>query len=273
MSVSVMNNNISNNYAEDDAQVGQPFFVRALFDFQGSDASSLSFRRGDIIEVLNTLESGWWDGLLDDERGWFPSNYVQAISDAEADQELAIRFQNGQHAQALEAQAHALEAQRTQREQRERERERDIQLREREAAVQQQQRQRQYTLQQQTHPNTGGTRSAQGRYHEEETHWLDEQDHHHHQTTHQQDPRATQGATGRSSDFWVPQGTNDGQVSTAFPQRFSRLVCIRSREMSFYAAIRVIYACSIQNERPRPSFSHAAFPRTRLDPFRFKLLS
>ncbi|KAI0667585.1 ras GEF [Trametes maxima] len=64
------------------------FFCRALYDYQTNDSSSLSFRRGDIIEVLTRLESGWWDGLLSDERGWFPSNYVTVISDQEAEAAL-----------------------------------------------------------------------------------------------------------------------------------------------------------------------------------------
>jgi len=65
------------------------FFCRALFDYQTDNDSSLSFRRDDIIEVLTRLESGWWDGLLGQERGWFPSNYVTVISDQEADAALA----------------------------------------------------------------------------------------------------------------------------------------------------------------------------------------
>jgi son of sevenless-like protein len=35
--------------------------------------------------VLSQKPSGWWDGLLGDERGWFPSNYVIFISDEEAE--------------------------------------------------------------------------------------------------------------------------------------------------------------------------------------------
>ncbi|KAG8968747.1 hypothetical protein FRC03_006202 [Tulasnella sp. 419] len=70
------------------------FFVRALYDYQSADASSLSFRRGALIEVLTQLESGWWDGLLDGERGWFPSNYVVQVSDQEVEQELATRITN-----------------------------------------------------------------------------------------------------------------------------------------------------------------------------------
>jgi hypothetical protein len=65
------------------------FFCRALYDYQTQDPSSLSFHRGDIIEVLTQLESGWWDGLLLDERGWFPSNYVERISDEEAEEAFA----------------------------------------------------------------------------------------------------------------------------------------------------------------------------------------
>ncbi|KAH9936253.1 ras guanine nucleotide exchange factor domain-containing protein [Fomitopsis serialis] len=64
------------------------FWCRALYDYQKSDASSLSFQKNDIIEVLSKLESGWWDGLLGEERGWFPSNYVTVISEEEAEMAL-----------------------------------------------------------------------------------------------------------------------------------------------------------------------------------------
>lgn len=62
-----------------------PLFCRALYDYDAQDASALSFRRGDVIEILSKQPSGWWDGLLGDERGWFPSNYVEEISEEEAD--------------------------------------------------------------------------------------------------------------------------------------------------------------------------------------------
>lgn len=74
---------------QDDQQYISTFFCRALYDYQSQDDSSLSFHKGDVIEVLTRLETGWWDGLLGDERGWFPSNYVAVISDEEADEALA----------------------------------------------------------------------------------------------------------------------------------------------------------------------------------------
>lgn len=57
-------------------------FVRAMYDYDADDHTSLSFRRGDIIQVLNQLETGWWDGVINNRiRGWFPSNYCAVITD------------------------------------------------------------------------------------------------------------------------------------------------------------------------------------------------
>lgn len=57
-----------------------PIFVRALYNYEADDHTSLSFRQGDIIQVLTQLESGWWDGVINDVRGWFPSNYTVEIT-------------------------------------------------------------------------------------------------------------------------------------------------------------------------------------------------
>ena len=56
-------------------------FVRAMYDYNADDYTSLSFRQGDIIQVLNQLETGWWDGVIDNVRGWFPSNYCAIVTD------------------------------------------------------------------------------------------------------------------------------------------------------------------------------------------------
>ncbi|KEF55787.1 uncharacterized protein A1O9_08538 [Exophiala aquamarina CBS 119918] len=59
-------------------------FVRALYNYDADDHTSLSFRQGDIIQVLTQLESGWWDGVINDVRGWFPSNYTVEIGGDES---------------------------------------------------------------------------------------------------------------------------------------------------------------------------------------------
>jgi len=58
-------------------------YVRALYDYDADDRTSLSFHEGDIIQVITQLESGWWDGVINGVRGWFPSNYCQIISSTE----------------------------------------------------------------------------------------------------------------------------------------------------------------------------------------------
>ncbi|KAI9733208.1 MAG: hypothetical protein M1818_007326 [Claussenomyces sp. TS43310] len=58
-------------------------WVRALYDYEADDRTSLSFHEGDIIQVITQLESGWWDGVINGVRGWFPSNYCQVIANPE----------------------------------------------------------------------------------------------------------------------------------------------------------------------------------------------
>ena len=55
-------------------------FVKALYDYVADDETSLSFHQGDVIQVINQLESGWWDGIINEVRGWFPSNYCAVIA-------------------------------------------------------------------------------------------------------------------------------------------------------------------------------------------------
>ena len=63
-----------------------PSFCRALRDFTSTDASSLSFRKNDVVQIVNRLDSGWWDGILGEVRGWFPSNYVAMISNPKSEE-------------------------------------------------------------------------------------------------------------------------------------------------------------------------------------------
>ena len=55
-------------------------YVQALYNYEADDRTSLSFRQGDIIQVITQLESGWWDGVINGVRGWFPSNYCALVT-------------------------------------------------------------------------------------------------------------------------------------------------------------------------------------------------
>src|SRR5271170_1147730 len=56
-----------------------PLIVRALYDYHSPDSSNLSFQAGTLIRVLTQLPTGWWDGCIDGERGWFPRNFVTEV--------------------------------------------------------------------------------------------------------------------------------------------------------------------------------------------------
>ena len=60
-------------------------YVQALYNYDADDQTSLSFRQGDIIQVITQLESGWWDGVINGVRGWFPSNYCALVTGSEGD--------------------------------------------------------------------------------------------------------------------------------------------------------------------------------------------
>lgn len=55
--------------------------VRALYDFQPTEAGELQFQKGDIIAVLESVYKDWWKGSLRGDTGIFPLNYVEKILD------------------------------------------------------------------------------------------------------------------------------------------------------------------------------------------------
>lgn len=75
-------------------RVKDTMFVEALYDYDNADdRTSLSFVEGDRIQVLDQLESGWWDGVLDGVRGWFPSNYCRVVVSTETkESEISMLF-------------------------------------------------------------------------------------------------------------------------------------------------------------------------------------
>ncbi|KAK9247234.1 hypothetical protein V1506DRAFT_532710 [Lipomyces tetrasporus] len=55
--------------------------VRALYDLTATEPGELSFRKGDIIYVLESVYPNWWRGSLRGQVGIFPLNYVTPIPD------------------------------------------------------------------------------------------------------------------------------------------------------------------------------------------------
>jgi SH3 domain len=182
----------SQNSRMDDQQFITTFFCRAKYDYQSADDASLSFRRGDIIEVLTRLETGWWDGLLGEERGWFPSNYVDVITDEEADIGLAAWELQQQQQQQQQANVQLMPT---------------------------------YPLSSSqstsTQPSVSRSSVAQSRLHNDHRAWPDADTP---RNGHSVDEPPIASVEGESlpSDYWVPRVTPDGQVS---PQCLSRFIC------------------------------------------------
>lgn len=55
--------------------------ARALYDYQASDESEISFDPGELITHIDQIDEGWWQGLgPDGNYGLFPANYVELIN-------------------------------------------------------------------------------------------------------------------------------------------------------------------------------------------------
>jgi len=65
----------------------QQILVKALYDFESDDATNLTFKKDDVIQVLAQLESGWWAGYCEGRQGWFPSNYVEVLAEEDFEEE------------------------------------------------------------------------------------------------------------------------------------------------------------------------------------------
>eukprot|EP01137_Pigoraptor_chileana_P027899 Opistho-2@11102 len=54
---------------------------KALYDYEASDVDELSFKAGDIIQIVNKDNEGWWQGKIGTGKaGLFPSNYVEMMA-------------------------------------------------------------------------------------------------------------------------------------------------------------------------------------------------
>ncbi|KAM4023042.1 neutrophil cytosol factor 2 isoform 2-T2 [Anomaloglossus baeobatrachus] len=60
-------------YLEDKSEIT----VTAMFDYEASQLEDLSFKKGDIIKVLNKVSPEWWEGECHKKVGIFPSAFVQ----------------------------------------------------------------------------------------------------------------------------------------------------------------------------------------------------
>lgn len=88
--------------------VNETNLVKALHSFKANEEGELEFKRGDLIQVVERNEDGWWKGTLNGREGIFPSNYVdenekkeESIKDGAMD-EIKEDVNEGQQQKELE---------------------------------------------------------------------------------------------------------------------------------------------------------------------------
>lgn len=64
-----------------DPDPAAPGFWTAVFDYEATADDELSLQKGDLVEVLSrdsmvSGDEGWWTGVVAEQVGIFPSNYV-----------------------------------------------------------------------------------------------------------------------------------------------------------------------------------------------------
>lgn len=50
---------------------------KAIYPFQSQEAGEIQFEKGDILEIEQKDENGWWLARKDGIEGWVPSNYLE----------------------------------------------------------------------------------------------------------------------------------------------------------------------------------------------------
>lgn len=50
---------------------------KAIYPFQSQEAGEIQFEKGDLLEIEQKDENGWWLARKDGIEGWVPSNYLE----------------------------------------------------------------------------------------------------------------------------------------------------------------------------------------------------
>ncbi|TCD65471.1 hypothetical protein EIP91_002589 [Steccherinum ochraceum] len=63
------------------------FHVLCLYDYEATDEDQLSFRRNEVLDIVQQEASGWWAALRESDGtvGWIPSAFVDPISEHTAE--------------------------------------------------------------------------------------------------------------------------------------------------------------------------------------------
>ncbi|KAJ3120510.1 hypothetical protein HK100_012758 [Physocladia obscura] len=62
-----------------EGKLAKPEFHIALFDFvpTGEDQRHMQVAKDEVVKIYQKAPSGWWYGVIDNRRGWIPSNFLR----------------------------------------------------------------------------------------------------------------------------------------------------------------------------------------------------
>ena len=76
-----MKKNSSNTNSTENSSLDFCGTGRAIFDFLAEKDNDLNLKKGEIIQILKKTKNGWWIGICKNKIGYFPSNYIEVISE------------------------------------------------------------------------------------------------------------------------------------------------------------------------------------------------
>ncbi|XP_069742861.1 CD2-associated protein isoform X2 [Narcine bancroftii] len=68
-------------------RISKKRLCEATFDYIPQNEDELEIKTGDVIEIIEEVEEGWWKGLLNEKTGLFPCNFVKELIDPNEDRE------------------------------------------------------------------------------------------------------------------------------------------------------------------------------------------
>jgi hypothetical protein len=69
--------------SQEDPKASTLGYGRAIYEYKAQNSEEIELREGDIVIILDKSDEGWWKGQLGHAIGFFPSNYIELISEDE----------------------------------------------------------------------------------------------------------------------------------------------------------------------------------------------
>ncbi|CAI9621221.1 unnamed protein product [Staurois parvus] len=70
---------------------------RVIADYEKNSKSELSVKDGDVVDVVEKNENGWWFCQMKDKRGWVPAAYLEPLDSPDESEEQEPNYEGETH--------------------------------------------------------------------------------------------------------------------------------------------------------------------------------